>query len=263
MASWPVVSALALACLGLALSYFGYVLGPVSINVNELVGTGVFWCAVVFLLLTIPLRKGMVAASKYIRTSFGKAVFAFYFVFHLLLYGFLFEAVLAAAYGVHPFVTAAGLYVSTNVFVPPSVESTIFDIAYNPTITLVVPPVFSMVLSFYGLSAAVIISTLVLANIGRVRELSKVCTTERKARTFVILPAIGLVFGASCCLSVAALVSLFPPAAAILTSSAWVYYGTYFFFPAIAAVLLYLNLRSIENISSSIRPIRPIAVPGP
>ncbi|MGA1974019.1 MAG: hypothetical protein ABSG92_00055 [Conexivisphaerales archaeon] len=250
---WPLLSALALACLGTALAYFGYVLGPVSLNINELLGSAIFWYAAVFLLLTVPFREAARIFSKYIRTSFGIAVFAFYMAIHLVLYGFLFEAILASIYSAGPFVATPGFFVTTNVFLPPSLASTIFDIAYNPSIVMIAPPVFTMVLSFYNISAALIISVLVLANISKTKELGELCTARRKARTFVVLPALGIVFGASCCLSVAGLMSLTPPAAAVLASAAWIYYGTYFFFPSVAAVLLYLNLRSVERISAGLR----------
>ncbi len=59
--------------------------------------------------------------------------------------------------------------------------------------------------------------------------------------------------GASCCLSVAALISLISPAATLLAATLWIYYISDFLFPFITVILLYLNLRSIEGITESLR----------
>ena len=246
----PALSALAIACLGTALVGLGYSFGEVPFNLDEVVGPAVFWVAAVFFLLAVPFREAARIFSRSVRTSLGMAVFALYMAIHLVLYGFLFQAILATIYGVSSFAATAGFFVTTNLFSPPSLASVTFDIAYNPIIVMSAPPVFSTALSFYSVSVALVIAVLVVANIGRTRELSELRTTTGKARTFVLLPALGIVFGASCCLSVAGLISLASPAASVLTSSPWVYYVTYFLFPCIAVAVLYLNLRAMGRVSA-------------
>ena len=251
--SLPILSALVLACLGIVLAYFGYVLGAVSLNVIEFAGTAMFWFAVVYLLLESPLHGAARTFSKYVRTTFGMAVFALYMAIHLLLYGFLLEAILASIYGSSIFAATPGLFITTNVFLPPSLTSAAFDLAYNPTISITAPPVFSAALSFYSVSVALVIAILVIANLGKTKELGALRTARRMARTFVVLPALGIVLGASCCISVAGLLSLASPAGSVLTSSPWIYYATYFLLPCVAMVLLYLNLRSVENITAGLK----------
>jgi hypothetical protein len=241
----PALSALAVACLGTVLVGLGYSLGDVPFNIDELVGPAVFWVAAVFFTFAVPLRGAARIFSKAIRTPFGSAVFVLYVATHLLLYGFVFEAVSAAFYGVGSFATEAGLFVTTNLFSPPSVAGLTFDIAYNPIIVVGFPPVFSSALSFYSISVALVIAVLVVANVGRTNELREVRTAMGKARAFVVLPALGIVLGASCCLSVAGLVTLASPGASVLSSSPWIYYVTYFLFPCVAIALLYLNLRAM------------------
>ena len=242
------LSALGLAFLGLALVGLGYALGEVPLNPDELVGPALFWCAAVFFLLAVPFREAAGIFSKYVRTPIGMVAFVLYMAIHLLLYGFLFDVVLASIYGVGSFASSAGFFLTTNLFTPLSLVSLLFDIAYNPIIVLTAPPVFSTALSFYSISAALVIAVLVVANIGRTRELGQIRTATGRARAFVVLPALGVVLGASCCLSVAGLVSLASPAAAVLTSSPWIYYVTYFLFPCVAVVILYLNLRSMGRL---------------
>lgn len=247
----PTISALVVAVMGTALVGLGYSLGEVTLNVDEVAGPAVFWVAAVFFLLAVPFRDAAREFAKSVRTTLGAAAFVLYISIHLLLYGFLFDVILAAYYGIGAFAATAGFFVTTNLFNPPSPTSFAFDIAYNPIMVLTAPPIFSAALSFYSISVALVIAVLVVANIGRTRELGKLRTGTNKAKAFVLLPAVGIVFGASCCLSVAGLISLAAPAAAVLTSSPWIYYVTYFLFPCIAVAVLYLNLRSMGRASAS------------
>jgi hypothetical protein len=250
----PALSALVVAAMGTAVVGLGYSLGEVSLNVDEVAGPAVFWVAAVFFLLAIPFRDATMMFAKSIRTALGAAAFVVYVAIHLLLYGFLFDVILASYYGIGALATTTGLFVTTNLFSPPSPVSVAFDLAYNPIIVLTAPPIFSGALSFYSISVALVIAVLVVANIGRTRELGRLRTATSRARAFVLLPAVGIVFGASCCLSVAGLISLATPAAAVLTSSPWIYYVTYFLFPCLAAGVLYLNLRSMGGTSGTSSP---------
>lgn len=249
----PLFLGLAFLCLGVALSYFGYLWGDAPLNPGELLGSFLFWSGVVYLLLTFPFRRTFQAFSDSVRTSLGAGVFAGYLAVHLILYGFLLEVILASIFGSSYLAVSPVFFASTNVFSPPSLTSAMLDLAYNPSIIVAIPPVFSAALSFYAISVALLIAFLVVASIGKTREISELCTKGKKARSYVLLPAVGIVFGASCCLSVAGLAGLVVPSVAELTSVLWVYFAIYFLLPSIAVVLLYLNLRSIEGISSGLR----------
>lgn len=249
----PLTLGLVSLCLGVMLSYFGYLWGSAPLNPGELVGSFLFWYGVVYLLLTFPFRKVFQAFSKHVRTPLGAGVFTGYLLIHLILYGFLLEVILSSIFGSSYLAVSPAFFASTNLFSPPSFTSAMLDLAYNPSIVVAIPPIFSAALSFYAISVALLIAILVVASIGKTREISDLCTKGKKARSFVLLPAIGIVFGASCCLSVAGLVSLVVPSAAELTSVLWVYFAIYFLLPSIAAVLLYLNLRSIDGIFAGLR----------
>lgn len=241
------LSAVLLACLGTGLAALGYAFAGVALNLDEIVGPGVFWCAVVFFLLAVPLRGAARLFLGAVRTRAGAAIFVGYMLVHLLLYGFLFDVVLASVYGVGYFSTGAGLLLSTNLFSPPSLLTVAFDVAYNPIMVVSLPPIFTGALSFYSISVALVIAVLVVANVAKTRDFGSRLTSSGRARTFVVLPAIGIVFGASCCLSVAGLVTLAAPAASLLASDPWIYYSTYFLFPCVAVAVLYLNLRSMSS----------------
>jgi hypothetical protein len=244
--------ALVLGVFGIVIALLGYAIGQTSLNVDELVGPAAFWSAVVALLLVAPFRDAASAFSRAIRTPFGSAVFIAYVAVHLFPYGFLLDAILASIYGTAQLATGGGLFLTTNLFSPLSLTSLFFDISYNPVVIVAAPPIFSEALSFYSVAVAVVIGILVVANVGRTRELGALRTAKNKARIYVVLPAVGIVLGASCCLSVAGLIGLASPAASVLSSSAWVYYVTYFLLPCVAMAILYLNLRSIVRISAGL-----------
>jgi hypothetical protein len=162
--------------LGLVVSYFGYEWGDVTLNPNELLGPLLFWGALVYLLLTIPLRVVVRSFWGYVRRPLDAAVFVAYMAIHLVLYGFLLEAILSTVYGTSLLSVTSGFLISTNVFYPPSVSSAALDLAYNPSIYATVSPVFSVALSFYSLSAALVIAILVVVSIGKTREIGRLST---------------------------------------------------------------------------------------
>jgi hypothetical protein len=253
--------ALLVLCIGVLISYQGYLWGLATPNPGELLGSLLFWPAVVGLLLMFPLHDAFKDFMRSVRSALGAVVFTGYLAVHLVLYGFLLEALLTFSYGSSLLaVSSAGLFVTTDVFSPPSLESALLDLAYNPSIILTDPPVFSAALSFYAISVALVIGVLVLANVTRTRELGRLCSASKRARSLVLIPALGVVLGASCCLSVAGLVSLYTVPLALATelaTSLLVYYITYFFLPAFAVVILYLNLRSIGRLSEVLSSSAP------
>jgi hypothetical protein len=241
--------------VGLAVltSFFAYLWGATSPNPAELLAPTLFWYAVSFLLLAYPFREAFQLFRKYIRTVFGASVFALYLVLHVVLYGYMLESILVSIFD-RPFVSAtASIYVTTSVFAPPSVPNAIIGLWFNPWVTLTVPPVLSDALSFYSLDVAVIIAILIVANIGKTRELGSLCSTRLKSRSMVLFPALGIALGASCCLSVPILVTVVAPSAVALSSSLWLYDATYFFFPPAAVILLYLNLYSVDKIAANVK----------
>jgi len=236
------------------LSYFGYLWGEASPNLAELMGSLLFWSGTVYLLFAFPFRNLLASLPRYLRTSLGASVFVGYISVHLILYGFLLESIIASIFGSAYLAVSPVFFVSTNVFSPPSFVSAMLDLAYNPSIVVAVPPIFSAALTAYSISVALVIAILVAISVGKTREIGELCTRGKKARSFVLFPAIGVVFGASCCLSVAGLVSLAVPSAAALVSVPWVYYAVYFLLPSLAVLLLYLNLRSIDRILAGFHP---------
>ena len=246
----------ALALFGAILTYFGYLWGLASPNPAELSGPVIFFVAVLYVLFSAPLRGAAQIFSRSVRTKPGAGIFLGYLVLHLVLYGFLLEEVLALSGWTSALaVPSSGLFVYTDVFYPPSFTSAVFNLSYNPSIIFSVVPVFSSALSAYTISVALVIAILVVANVAETKKVSRLCSATRKARSYVLVPALGIILGASCCLSIAGLVSLYTlplAVAAEVSSSTAVYYLTYFFLPAFAVAILHLNLRSTTKLSAGL-----------
>ena len=245
------VHGLSVVALAVVSSYFAYVWGSAIVNPVEILAPLLFWYGVAFLLLAYPLRAAAREFTRYIRTASGATVFAVYLIIHILLYGFLLEGILTSFLGKDFVSTAAGATLTTTVFTPPSAINAVLALWYNPWIAITIPPIFSTTLSLYSLVIAVIIDVLIVANIGKTRELGKACSTGARSRSMVLFPALGIAFGASCCLSVPLLFTVVVPSAAALASLLWVYDVTYFLFPPFAVALLYLNLYSVGKITAN------------
>ncbi len=259
------VHGLSVILLGVVASYFAYVWGSAKVNPAEILAPILFWYGLSFMLLNYPFRSAVNDFRRYIRTFSGALVFAVYLVVHILLYGFLLEGILTNFYGKDFFTTATGATLTTTVFTPPTALNVVLSLWYNPWITLTTPPAFNTTLSLYSLVIAVIIDILIVANIGMARELGKACSIATKSRSIVLFPALGIAFGASCCISVPLLFTVTAvPSAAALSSLLWVYDLTYFLFPPFAVVLLYLNFVSVRRITANMKlsakarePVRP------
>ncbi len=243
-------------------SYFAYVWGSVTVNPADVLAPFLFWYGIAFLLLAYPLRSAALDFSRYVKTALGAGVFTFYMIVHVLLYGFLLEGLLGTLGRV---LTSSSVTftVSTTVFAPPSPLNALLALWYNPWITLTVPPSFETDLSLYSLIIAAVIDVLIVANIGKTRELGKECSVGTRSRSMIAVPALGIAFGASCCLSAPLLFTIVVPSAAALSSLAWAYDVTYFLFPPFAILILYLNLTSVDKIRARLRLTGRAETPPP
>jgi len=234
--------------LGVLFAYIAYFNGPpTGFNAWEGVGSLLFWYSVVYLVLRFPFRGAFNVFLKYIGSRMGILASSLYVAFHLLLYGFILEVIFVHLYAPSFGGVPAAVWVNTNLVLPPTPLNTLLGLSYNPSITLSVPPIFGAVLSLYSFSSALIIAVLVVVNVGLVREVGS-CPLGLKSRVYVGLPALGIVLGASCCLSPPILLALAAPATAVITYSLPAYYVTYFTFPPLAMLALYLNARSTAKI---------------
>ena len=253
------LSSLTLMALGISISMTAYHFPQLALNYLQALGSLLFWSG--GLLLVVPLTLGSAAkqALDFTRTGKGVAIGGFYLVVHLILYGFILEAIFVQLYGAPPFVSSPFIFVSSTLLYPASIANTVIGMAFNPSLTILVPPIFDVSLSLFSIFVAVIIDILILANVGAVRRIGSSRAITVRARAYLVMPLTGIFLGASCCMSLPVLLSVTNPSLTALSSLAWVYYLTYFGLPVLAAVVLKLNLDlAARTASAAVRLESPL-----
>jgi hypothetical protein len=247
------LSFVSLIFVGVLLALLSYSVNQVSeFNFFEGSSSFIFWLAIVSLAFLFPLRKVGSLFVRYVRTLKGAAIFGSYLTVHLILYGLLLEGIIAFSKKLPPFVNQFYASIASIPIYPVSASSILIGFAFNPSIDIFVPPVFVIALSFYTLCISFIIAVLVLTNIMKVLEIGKICGSAIKSRNLVLLPTLGVVGGAACCLSLPILISLSIPTAAVLSNSPIVWYSAYFLFPSLTAVGLKLNMDSTMRLATKL-----------
>lgn len=116
----------------------------------------------------------------------------------------------------------------------------------NPNLSILFPRALGVALGPFAIFSAIIIDVLVVSNVSL---LLKVRSIIRKYSGSIALPTIGIVGGASCCISIPSLLAIASPSIAaflylpvgIMLQNA-LYYGL----PAIVIVVLALNLWALR-----------------
>lgn len=233
------------------LAVFAYFVGSLSLfAMFETASSFAFWFSIVFLVFLYPLRYVATLFKNYIKTFRGALVFVSYWSVHLFLYGLLLEGILAYGFKIHSLISQFYLSLTSVPVYPASATSVIAGFAFNPSVDLFIPPVYVLALSFYTISISFIIAVLVVTNVMKVGEIGKLCTKAMRSRTLVVLPALGVIGGAACCLSLPVLISLAAPTSAYISNSPLLYYLAYFLFPTATAFGLKYNMDSAFRIGS-------------
>lgn len=214
-----------------------------------------FWFSIVGLVFLFPLRSVASLFVQYIRKLRGVLLFGSYMSVHLVLYGLILEGIIAYTFKIPSLVNQLTVNVASVPLYPVTLASILAGFGFNPSIDLFIPPFFVLAISFYTVSLSIIIAVLVLTNIMKVVEIGKMCGTALKSRTLVVLPALGVIGGAACCLSLPILISLAAPTAAVISGNAVVWYSAYFIFPSATAVGLKYNIDSTIRIASKMSKI--------
>lgn len=228
------------------LSYFQDLSSP--FNGSQAFSSLLFWAVVVGLCFSLPLRRAMREFVSYIKTVRGILIYSVYTSLHLIVYGILLEVIVAGFYpSVWGVPVQPGIVLSSQPLNPLSLTSLGANYFFNPNIVALVPPIFDISLSLYSIAMAAIIGVLVQVNIMKTIEMRNNCSLGRRSSVFIALPVIGVVGGASCCLSLPLFVALLAAPTISLASASIIntYFLTYLLFPPATAVILKLNLDSI------------------
>ena len=215
------IGLIAIATLVCALASYGqYYTASIGIfNAYQATLATLFWSLVLCLVFLSPLNKILHVFSRYVKSIKGFLIFASYLSVHLILYGFILEGIVASAYPeYYSFPVKSAIVVTSVPIYPASFFDAFFGLFIYPNISLVIPPLFGASLSLYSIVMAVIIAILVVSSILKSIELKDVCSLRRKSTSFVIVPLIGVIGGASCCLSLPIFLALLAAPAAVQAS---------------------------------------------
>jgi hypothetical protein len=235
------------------LSVYAYYLGPTSVfDGFEAAASLFFWFSLISLAFLFPLRSVVRQFLGYAKTVRGALIFAVYLSVHLFLYGLILEGILIYFYKVPEIIYQGSVSFTAILAYPESLVSILEDFAFNPSLNISIPPAYNLALSLYSIGIALVIAVLVVANVMKVAEMSKACTLAQRSRAIVALPALGVISGAACCISLPFLISLAVPTAAVLSNSIGAYYAAYLGFPLATAIALKYNMDSTMRIASKL-----------
>lgn len=250
--AWRGLEWLAVAvAAGVLMTYAAYFVGSRGAVALGSAGSVVVWAGVLYAVYSGPLRGVLSRTARSLSDGVGVFTFFGYLSVHLLLYGFIVEAFLAAAFGL-PVIHTAEAFLNYTLVPGATPYSMFLDITIDPTFTLVAPPFLEASLPLYSWSMALIVASLVSVNIAVVRRLGRACTRGRKRATYYGLPLLGAAGGASCCLSIPLLLAAVSPAAGAVVAAYKAAYIAYYLFPGATAYGLLLNYRATEKIERRI-----------
>jgi hypothetical protein len=236
---------------------FYSVTGSVYIsNTASLIATAssiIFWVYLLAFVLMLPLKEGYSLFVEGIRKSSMKLLFVLYLAIHLVIYGVFLELILESIYA-YPLAGQNSLFriflAGNYAFYPHSIATVMEVLTLNPSISVLFPRALGVALGPFAVFSAVIIDVLVVANVNLLLKLSK---TLLKFGGSIALPAVGVIGGASCCLSIPSLLAIASP-----TIAAFLYLPVgiliqnilYYGLPLIVIIILALNLKTLKPLCS-------------
>ncbi len=193
-----------------------------------------FWVLLSAFIFGLLLRNVSVSFIRTIRTRlWAKLFFPAYLAVHLVIYGVVLEKIIVLTYGAPPPLNLGprAYLVFNYYFTPHTLFNALIQITQNPGIVVVIPPFYGITLGPFALFSAFLVGVLVTVHTDRLMRISG---KLRKAGGSVVYPAVGIVGGASCCISLPDLaVSASPFATVAFTTPLWtnVLYALYYVLP--------------------------------
>lgn len=206
-----------------------------------------FWSLAVAGIYFILLGSAMTEFASAMKTRlWAPILFAGYISFHLIIYGVVLEKILISLYGAPPFNSGLHAFLSYGaVFYPHTPLNTLIELSYNPSLSLYLPPFYGIALGTFSFFTAFLIAILVVVHIYR---LQKSAPSFKKAGYSIIYPSVGVIGGASCCISIPELVASYAPlSSSILLIPAWDYLLTSLYFLLPIAVIVAFSLTLLHS----------------
>ncbi|MEM3851913.1 MAG: hypothetical protein QXP70_02825 [Methanomassiliicoccales archaeon] len=201
-----------------------------------------FWILLVYLVLSVPMRNALKKCMRLLKSGRWAVVFVAYLSVHLIVYGLLLERILSSVtnYSDYPSIGYHAYFSFTEAFFPHTVGIAVIELLQNPSVVLVAPPYYELVLSAYAFFSAFIIAILV------VLQLNLIAAIRRRGKSMMVLyPAIGVAGGATCCISLPALLvnyGVIGVAVATFAAIEDIFLALYFLLPLAVMISFYFSL---------------------
>ncbi len=213
----------------------------------------IFWALILVMVFGVILRNAFLSFLGVLRRRmWARILLPSYLLVHLLVYGLVLERILVSIFGRPDYNVGQYVFVQPGgAFYPHTLFNALIQLTLNPSIILFLPPFYGIELTLFSFSSAIIISVLIVVHLER---LSVCADTIRKAGGSVLYPLIGVVGGASCCISLPGIFLDFTPlASSILLVPLWVdvLNVLYYLLPVTVIALLALTLKQFDFLKAT------------
>ena len=207
-----------------------------------------FWSLILFAVLGIMLRNVTMVFARTMRDRlWAKVLFPAYLSVHLVVYGLVLEKILVSVFGRPSFsVRQAIFFQAGGAFYPHTLFNALIQLTLNPSLVIILAPFYGIELTLFSFCSAIIIASLIVVHIER---LSRNAKFIKRAGGSVIYPLIGVLGGASCCISLPSIFLDFTPlASSILLVPMWVdlLNVLYYLLPISVIVVLAAGLKPLS-----------------
>lgn len=170
---------------------------------DEQIPLVIFWVFLTYFILNTLLKEELRVIKDYKKHS-KWAIFISYLIAHYFAYSVIIIELLTYIYKPPPFYSQTPLISIFNT--PFGGSQTLVNlglsIVLNPTVFVFIPPNIFIDLSLYSMAMGLYIAILVTSS------LISIIGTRKRLKYIAIVPTLGIVAGASCCLSVPVLLSV-------------------------------------------------------
>jgi len=210
----------------------------------------IFWIVFTIAIFQFSLRDAIKIIFKSKKRKIAILIFIVYISIHYFVYSIALEDLLIFLFPTNFGFTTFQATITFSPFTYPNVITAFLSLIYNPLITVIIPPYFTVVLSLYSIAFGLIIAVLVSSNLTKALEIFGL---GKSFKYLAIIPLFGVISGAACCISIPYLIAFFIPAIGLVLLSSplgsWTLLALYVLLPPVTAIALRINLNTLNKIN--------------
>lgn len=205
----------------------------------------VFWLLLFLLVFAVLLKDETLSFYRIVRKKlWARILYPSYLAVHLVIYGVVLERITLLSSGAPPINFGAQAFTVLDYYYSPhTILQSLIQMTQNPGIVMIFPPFYGISLGPFAIFSAMLIGMLVVVHTDR---LSRLSGRLRRAGGSIVYPAIGIVGGATCCISLPDIaVSATPFAVAVFSTPLWsgLLYVLYYLLPISVIAVFAITIR--------------------